>query len=746
MTGAPFDPQAPVDRLVDLLLTILQPLFWGVLCIGFVLAGAHFLTMLATRWGEKRVSSKALFFSMAVHFSMGCGLIALIPEYRQQVLRFIDPEQDEPIKIRTVIFEADQTTPETESGNTPFWDQLAKADVEDPTRFDKTTEPFEPDMAPQPRPEPVVLEERPLPDVEPLRDQPTALPDQQRSAPEEFQQQAVLPLNVEAPPTLTNQDVSVPSMAQSRTRIDAPSPLQESTERLPQQGTTDRPRNDYAPEPDQASIQARNQQIAKVQRSDDEDIRRRQGFAPAPAETNDPGQTTAAQPRQEVAPSGPATLQRSQMQRPTQSSNDTFPTRQRTDLSPRTPTSLDDEPLASLSGSRDRDPDLPNVQRQNFDPLSRDDLVRVPAAYQMRAVDQRKIAARQFGGTEESEQAVELALKWLSAAQQPQGYWDADRWGAGTARERQQESERPNAGAEADTGVTALAILAFLGAGHTPENGEYAPQVRRALEWLVAQQTENGYLGGKANYIAGNYCHGMATFALAEAYAMRTDPAGGRWLRDPVDRAVDFIVSEQTPDGSWRYVFLQSPNTYGDMSMFGWQFMALKSAEAGGVRVPNQTKQRLGQFLVSMSRGSDGGLSAYRATDSISAPMTAEALFCKQMLGLQRDHPSSDEATRYLMRYLPSRTRINLYYWYYGTLALFQYGGDRWQAWNESLRDLLVSEQIRRGASAGSWDPRKDEWGLHGGRVYSTAMATLCLEVYYRYLPLYKTGGRYEGE
>ena len=87
---------------------------------------------------------------------------------------------------------------------------------------------------------------------------------------------------------------------------------------------------------------------------------------------------------------------------------------------------------------------------------------------------------------------------------------------------------------------------------------------------------------------------------------------------------------------------------------------------------------------------------------------------------------------------------MNLYYWYYGTLAMFQYGGDRWQTWNESLRDLLVADQIRTGPMAGTWDPKGDEWGLHGGRMYSTAMATMCLEVYYRYLPLYKMGGRYE--
>jgi hypothetical protein len=742
MNLAAFDPHAPVSRVIDLLLTILQPIFWVALCLGFVLAGAHFLTMLATRWGERRVSGKALFFSLAVHLSIVCGVIALIPEYRQRLLQFIDPDQQEPIRIRTVVYEAERDTPEDVSGNTPIWDQLAKADVEDLTRFDKTMQTFEPDAGPQPQPEEVQLDQRVLPDVDMTPQRPTELPQQQQTALESLQEQAVLPLEVEAPQTMANEDQSVPSTTPQRASIDAPNPVQESTERRQRQGTVDRPRSEYAPIPDVASIEARNEQIAQLERRQNEEIRRREGPAPAQLETEEIGRSDVPQARGDVTPPAPQALTRSEMQRPVDSSNESLPTRQRSELSPRTPNPLSESPLASLEGMRGRDAELPSIQRQNFEPLQQDDLTKVPAAYQMRAIDRRNLAARQFGGTEESEQAVELALQWMASVQHPDGYWDASRFGAGSAPERAQEHERPNAGADADTGITALAALAFLGAGHTPENGEYAPQVRRALEWLIRQQGSDGYLGGRASYIAGNYCHGMATFALAEAYALRSDPAGGRWLRDPVARAVDFIVSQQTPDGSWRYVFVD--NTYGDMSMFGWQFMALKSAEAGGIRVPERTRTGLTKFLIDMGRGSSGGLAPYRSTDRETAPMTAEALFCKQMLGLDRDHASSDEATRYLMRHLPSRPTMNLYYWYYGTLAMFQYGGERWQTWNESLRDLLVVDQIRSGPLAGTWDPRGDEWGLHGGRMYSTAMATLCLEVYYRYLPLYKMGGRYE--
>src|SRR5690606_17005073 len=117
----------------------------------------------------------------------------------------------------------------------------------------------------------------------------------------------------------------------------------------------------------------------------------------------------------------------------------------------------------------------------------------------------------------------------------------------------------------------------------------------------------------------------------------------------------------------------------------------------------------------------------------------AEALFCKQMLGISRTNPASLEAVGYLLQNIPKRSELNLYYWYYGTLAMYQYGGEGWNRWNGSLRDTLIAEQVTRGANAGSWEPR-DPWGQYGGRIYSTALSTLCLEVYYRFLPLYQMG------
>jgi hypothetical protein len=116
--------------------------------------------------------------------------------------------------------------------------------------------------------------------------------------------------------------------------------------------------------------------------------------------------------------------------------------------------------------------------------------------------------------------------------------------------------------------------------------------------------------------------------------------------------------------------------------------------------------------------------------------MTAEALFCWQLLGLPREHPAGDEAGEYLMGELPGPGTSNFYYWYYGTLSMYQLQGAHWQQWNDAVRTAVVSRQVKQGPQAGSWDTN-DLWGGYGGRVFTTAMATLTMEVYYRFLPLY---------
>lgn len=352
----------------------------------------------------------------------------------------------------------------------------------------------------------------------------------------------------------------------------------------------------------------------------------------------------------------------------------------------------------------------------------------VPAIMKARVGSDRMQRAIANGGSQDTEAAVIAALKWLAEHQSKDGRWDTDRYEGG--REVMVNGEnRRGAGSHADTGITGLALLAFLAHGNTHLKGEHPQTVQRGLEWLLSMQGADGNLGGDALVFERMYCHAMATCALSEAYAM----SGDSRLEAPVRQAIGFCIKAQDKNGGgWRY----QPGDPGDTSQLGWQVMALKSAELAGIEMPSETRSGMVRFLKSVGSGKNGGLASYKPGHRVTNTMTAEALVCRQFLGMTRENPAANEAGNYLLGDLPGRGDGNVYYWYYGTLGMFQLQGNHWRQWNKALQDSLLKTQQTSGDLRGSWDP-DNVWGAYGGRVYSTALSTLCLEVYYRFLPLY---------
>ena len=340
------------------------------------------------------------------------------------------------------------------------------------------------------------------------------------------------------------------------------------------------------------------------------------------------------------------------------------------------------------------------------------------------------------GGSEKTEQAVSQGLAWLSRQQRPDGHWEL-------------HQGYPDAGqVRTSSGATALALLAFLGAGHTHRDGPYKEKVGKGLRWLIGVQKKNGPLKGdfydldREGDAASFYSHGQATIALCEAYALTRDND----FLQPVSDGLAFICEAQHPvTGGWKY----RRHSEGDLSVFGWQVMALQTARMAGLDVPPEVLQRASQFL-DLVQEQRGARYRYEPAEqkSFTPAMTAEGLLCRQYLGWPRDHPALRSGVKYLLEpeNLPdwSSSRRNIYHWYYAAQVLHNLQGSEWETWNAAVRDELVKNQAKGGGkTGGSWNPfsppgTPDENGDKGGRLYVTCLCLLTLEVYYRHLPLYR--------
>lgn len=163
--------------------------------------------------------------------------------------------------------------------------------------------------------------------------------------------------------------------------------------------------------------------------------------------------------------------------------------------------------------------------------------------------------------------------------------------------------------------------------------------------------------------------------------------------------------------------------------------MALKSAQMAELNVPPEVLAKAKQWLDRAKRGA--GEFGYQPGSRSTPAMTAEGLLCHQYLGASRGDPRLQQGAEFLLKHVPQLGRDTSYCWYYATQVMYHVQGEYWQSWNEAMKETLLNTQLQSGPMTGSWDP-KDNWEQSGGRLYSTSLRVLMLEVYYRHLPLYQ--------
>ncbi len=340
-----------------------------------------------------------------------------------------------------------------------------------------------------------------------------------------------------------------------------------------------------------------------------------------------------------------------------------------------------------------------------------------------------------------TEPEVDRALSWLSNHQAPNGSWDCD----GFADQCKLNQCSGPGNAVHDPGVTGLALLAFLAQGDTQSAGRYKDTVKSGLRYLVSIQDAEGCIGPRTGH-GYQYSHAIATMALAEAYGV----TGSRVLRGPAQRAVNFIHNSQNPYMAWRYGVRDGDN---DTSVTGWMVMALKSAKLAELQVDEGSFRSALAWVDKMTEPEfgrvgyqrRGGPSARQAdmidqfpadqTESVTSVGVLTRVFCGQ--DPEKNElvaKGADLMQKKLPRWDIDAGTIDMYYWYYGTLAMHQIGGARWKEWNRAMKSAIADHQrLEQGRDEyGSWDP-VGPWGVEGGRVYSTALMTLSLQVYYRY-------------
>jgi len=327
-----------------------------------------------------------------------------------------------------------------------------------------------------------------------------------------------------------------------------------------------------------------------------------------------------------------------------------------------------------------------------------------------------------YGGTAATQRAVLEGLRWLARNQGKRGLWSLrGRYADGVDMENHEAA-------------TALALLAFQGAGYTPQGDPKEPFtqiVARAWTSLLARQEDDGNFFHSGRGHGQLYTQALCTIAICELYGMTHDPR----YKEPAQRAIDFCTKIQSPEGGWRYF----PGLGSDLSVTGWFVMAMQSARMAGLEVPSPTLDRIRGFLDSVSR-EGGSRYAYQTKEGASRSMTAEGLLCRQYLGWPHSDRRLQKGAEYLTEYLPNwkRGERNVYYWYYATQVCHHMEGRHWRTWNDAMRVVLPSHQVQEGRERGSWDPNGDRWGNSGGRLFVTCLSVYMLEVYYRHLPIYQ--------
>ena len=296
-----------------------------------------------------------------------------------------------------------------------------------------------------------------------------------------------------------------------------------------------------------------------------------------------------------------------------------------------------------------------------------------------------------------------------------------------------QQNQDGSFGKRYKNALTGLAIMAFLATGNTPDGQPHGKLVRNAINHVVSQMRPDGFFGD------GMYEHGICTLMLTEAAGMTRDPVLERTLIASCGKAVKLILSAQAikkteaHEGGWRY---EPTSTDSDVSLSGWQTMALRSAKNIGIAVPDESIQKAVAYI-RRNACAKGGF-GYQENKGERPNLRGVGLLALPLCGIY-DAPELTKTTALMLKDPPKWQlggQGHFYYRiYYSAAGMYQMGDEAWNMFYGSIDELLIKHQC----PDGSWpDPSGDNSRETIGAVYTTSMAILALAVHHHFLPIYQ--------
>ena len=315
------------------------------------------------------------------------------------------------------------------------------------------------------------------------------------------------------------------------------------------------------------------------------------------------------------------------------------------------------------------------------------------------------------------DKAVSAALEWLVKNQDEDGTYPGDRFGRTSA-------------------IVALAGMAFLSKGYTPGNEPYGDEINRCLDYVLARQGPNGSLdaqGKGKDFLTGGgmYTHGIVTLFLSECSGM-VDPERQKKIDQVLPKALKLILDAQQvkkgarDQGGWRYTPITRES---DLSVTGWQVLALRSARLNGAQVPTRAIDDAVAYILRTRHGPSGGF-CYIAPVNPGAGRTGLALLCLELTGHHNDEITRAAGDFILKNLRPGGFIVDgyeSYATYYCAHGMFQLGGQYWEQFAEQMYKHLIKTQKKDG----HWDGKY-------GAAYGTVLKVLALTVSYRQLPIYQ--------